>query len=82
MKNLIKRAHFALYILLTAGFSCSNEQPEKSEGWYLKCYYDNNWSWTIVKCDSLQMISTKEAIVWNGGRQTKIYGEELRPLHY
>lgn len=30
MKNLIKRAHFALYILLTAGFlSCTSGQQER-----------------------------------------------------
>jgi hypothetical protein len=91
MKNklwkTIKSRRF-LYALLTAVLlSCSTQkqddvkEPEKYE-WQLKCYYDNNWSWTTVKCDSFQMVSKTEAYVWVDGRKTKIVAEELRPLHY
>ena len=87
MKTLKLLQRNLLYILLTAGlFSCSiqtqeegNNEPEK---WQIKCYYDNNWSWTTVKCDSFQMMSKTEAYVWVDGRKTKIIAEELRPLHY
>lgn len=85
MNNLIRLLHLKqafLYCLLTVGIlSCSTEKTPK-QGWYLKSYYDNNWSYTTIQCDSLQMISKQEAIVWVNGRSTKIVGEELRPLHY
>lgn len=89
MKTLKFRKRNLLYILLTAGlFSCStqtqeevNNEPEKYK-WQIRCYYDNNWSWTTVKCDSFQMVSKTEAYVWVDGRKTKIIAEELRPLHY
>ena len=89
MKHLLSKLHrnrHFLYCLLVAGLlSCSTEtetKEQKLEGWYLKSYYDNGWSWTTVKCDSLQMISKTEAIVWENGKETKIIGEELRPLRY
>ena len=83
ISNLHRNRHF-LYCLLTAGlFSCSTKEPEpKLEGWYLKSYYDNGWSWTTIKCDSLKMISKTEVIVFVNGKETKIIGEDLRPLHY
>lgn len=72
-------------LLIVGLFSCSQTQivkePDKYK-WKLTCYYDNNWSHTTVKCDSLQMISISEAIVWVDGKKTKIVGDELRPIHY
>jgi hypothetical protein len=44
---------FCLLVMLS---SCSQEP--RLEGWYLKSYYDNGWSYTTIKCDSLQMLST------------------------
>lgn len=84
MKSLIKKMHFALYILLTAGLlSCSTEEKEpRKEQWYLYSYYDNGWSRTAMKCDSLQMISKTEAFIWVDGKKHKIVGEELRPTRY
>ena len=84
MKKLIKRTHFALYILLTAGLlSCSTEEKQpKKEQWYLYSYYDNGWSRTTIKCDSLQMVSITEAFVWIDGNKHKIVGWELRPTRF
>jgi len=88
LTNLIKRTAICLYLVLTAGlYSCTTQTNENTKNepeyrWQIKCYYDNNFSWTTVKCDSFQMVSKTEAYVWVDGRKTKIIAEELRPLHY
>lgn len=87
MKHLLskfRRNKYFLYCLLVVGLlSCSTEtEAEKLEGWYLRSYYDNGWLSTTIKCDSLQMISKTEAIVWVNGKETKIFGEQLLPFNY
>jgi hypothetical protein len=73
-----------LVILLTfALISCSKKEPEpKLEGWYLRVEYDKGWSWSTIKCDSLQMVSKTEAFVWVNGKKVRIIGDSLIPRHY
>lgn len=80
--KLQRVARYFGYILLVAGLiSCGNlEAPKNSPNcnkWQLTLRH--NWAdYTTVVCDSCQMISEKEAIVWTSGKQTKIYAMQIR----
>lgn len=64
----------ALIILFT---SC--EMPHCGK-WKLLCFYGaGGINHTTVVCDSLTMVSNKEAIVWINGVKSKVVGEELHP---
>jgi hypothetical protein len=49
--------------------------------WYLKCSVDKGWGYSILECDSLQMVSSKEAHIYINGRSTRVFGDNLIPIH-
>lgn len=72
------------YILLVAGFfSCSETKIKNDPNcgqWILGYSNDNNWSRQAIICDSLQMVSNKEAYVYVKGIKTHIFAEQLYPM--
>ena len=68
-----------LFIILTVClFSCNESSSHVKE---TEIYLHNGTGWTstssYLKCDSATMISTKEAIYWVGGKQSKVYATDF-----
>lgn len=74
--------HFVSVILSIGLFACNKKSSRSNCGvWLLGYTNDNNWTRQGVYCDSLQMLSPTEAIVWNGGKQTKVYAQTFYPQY-
>lgn len=86
MRNfkLLTKKRYCGYILLVAGlFSCSETKPKNDPNcgqWILVYSNDSNWSKQTIICDSLQMVSNKEAYVYVKGIKTHIFVEKLYPM--
>ena len=82
--KLLNKARYCGYILLVAGlFSCAETKPKNDPNcgqWILGYSNDNNWSRQAIICDSLQMVSNKEAYVYVKGIKTHIFAEQLYPM--
>jgi hypothetical protein len=71
-----------IFVIAIVFASCGESSSGyKYNTWYLNIVNDNGWSTSNVECDSLTMISRNEAIIYNNGRSSKIYGEELKPIY-
>ncbi len=55
-----------------------SEPIPKTYKFKVKIYYGHNSS-SLMNCDSLQMISTTEAIIYVDGTAIKIFGKEIVP---
>ena len=83
MKTIKRLITHSLCILLSTGLlSCSEKSSDPTCGiWLLGYTNDNNWTRQGIYCDSLQMLSPTEVIVWNSGKQTKVYAEIFYPQY-
>ena len=71
MKNII----IILTVLLIGSCCKTKEQKRKME----LMVFVSSTNYSTIGCDSLQMISNKNAIVYIDGTAMNIYGNELKP---
>lgn len=72
----------ALSTMLAVVFcvGCSNEAPKQNVKKYtLSIHNGHGWSAgsSTIDCDSFKMVSTKECIFWNDGKQMNIKCEDV-----
>jgi hypothetical protein len=87
MKNfkLLTKARYCGYILLVTGlFSCLEKQEPRNHPnfgqWILGYSNNNGWSRQVIVCDSLQMVTDKEAYVYVKGTKTHIFANKFYPM--
>ena len=93
--KLYQKKHFLLCLLAAGFFSCFYPRPKETTEetakkipkgaltcgeWVLSYSNDNGWSRQGIICDSLQMISAKEAYVYVKGVKTHIFADKLYPI--
>lgn len=76
MKTLIS---FILLTLLCSCCNSSNKVVEKQYKFHVSTTSGTGWNagYAYVNCDSVQMISAREAIVWIDGSKSKIIANRI-----
>lgn len=49
--------------------------------WVLGYTNDDNWTRQVIICDSMQMVSKKQAIVYVNGIKTTVFAESFMPMY-
>jgi hypothetical protein len=55
--------------------SCTTSKPTKHKGY--EVYLKNGRDMGIITCDSVQMQSKSEAVIWTKGKAMKVFAESI-----
>ena len=77
MKKLFRLKHAYFYMVLCAVFLISCSEPKTNyptKKYIVQTTHDNNWTTSArIECDSVTMVSQKEAVLWVDGKELKMF---------
>jgi hypothetical protein len=79
MKNVSKFKNPLLFISTLLAFVFSFSACERKHRYELYVFTDGTGLAGNVSCDSFQMISTKECIIWGNGAKMRVVGNAIKP---